>query len=391
MKAKIHLVVTISIALSLIAGMHSAGAGAKSLLEELGLPQFPGTKLLTEVNMPDKGMLSSMMEGMGPMLGIVDVKQVFVAGYSLDSKTDAENVFKFYEPSLSDHDWKFVIRSLDREDSTAILSNEKNGILIITMDSPGDRERELTIMHIVGKIDPSKITKANAKLPDMLSGMVTKATSSIPIDQPIHVPPAESLQVKATRSDIKARILDNNTAELRVGLGTNDPGKLARNDDDLVMTLTPKLDVEMLTLPGTIPTRIELTEGSLKLSGGPGPNDRPVKLTVTSTGAPVTFEHYSLVSGTHTVKVDGSDAQIVLSQACGGNLEVEIIRGDLTLTLPKDASAQIDISAPSLRIENRTGVEPAKSSADSMTIRMGSGKTAISVHAVNGNVSIKTD
>lgn len=392
MRAKLYVAISILLALMLAAGLQPCKAEPqKTLLQELELPQYPGTKLLTEINLPAGKLLDSIEEEFGPWLGLADLKQVTFVNCSVDSSVTAEQVLKFYEPILAESKWNFVLRSLDIANSIAILSNEKKGLLIVTMDPPNKKDRQITLMRLTAKLDPEKVANPSGKLPAMLSGMVVKAASKIPVGQPIPVPPAESLHIKATRSEIKARILDQNMAELRLGFGADDPGKLARDEDALVMTFTPKVDVESLTLPGTVPLLLELTESPLTLTGGKRPNDRPVKLIVISTGAPVMLEAYPLISGTNTLNVEGGDVQASLSDVQGGTLEIEVNRGDLTLSLPKNASAQVEISAPSAKTTNQTGVEPQKTSATSMSLLLGSGKAAISLKATNGTVCVKTN
>ena len=401
MKTKLCVAIATLTALTLIAGAcPGADPPKKGLLEELALPMIPGTKLLTEINLPTGKLLDSIVEEFGPWLGLSEVTRLRGVNYAIHSAMESEQVFKVYEPPLAEQQWKTIIHAVLRDSVMAVLFNEKRGMLIIGVAAPGEKDRELFVMQIFGKVDPAKFADPERKLPALLrkiaqSGALeetpgdVRTAARIPIGQPISVPPSEKLHIKATRSDIKARVLDQNTAEIRLASRSDDPGELVRIDERLVLALTPKVAVDEVILPGTFPLLLELTEGSLALACGSGPNDRPVRLSVVSTGAPVALESFPLVSGTHTVKVLGGDVRIALSAVSGGALEVEVTGDDVILALPRDASATVTAAASTGSIENLTGLAPLEAAQDRMVLQFGAGKAAISVRAINGRVSIR--
>lgn len=203
------------------------------------------------------------------------------------------------------------------------------------------------------------------------------------------MPPSEKLYLRATGSMIKARILDQNTAEIRLASPLDDAGKLVRAGELLSLELTPRVIVDEIILPGAVPIVIEITDGSLALKGGSGPQDKVARLSVIATSAPTTLESFPLVSGAHSVKVVGDKVSVALSQVQGGSFEAEVTGGDLALLLPKDASAKLDVSAPSGKIENLTGIAPQESAADHLKLQVGGGKATITLKAINGTVCIK--
>jgi hypothetical protein len=271
-----------------------------------------------------------------------------------------------------------VIRTIDRDSATAIYSNEKKGMLIMIIDPPGKKEHLLTIMGAYGKIDPSKTDTS------------IQNASRIPVGQPIAIPPSPALEIRATRSDIKATVLDRNTAEIRLANSSDDPGELFRSDEQLLLSLTPNAAVDEMILPGTVPLSFKLTEGSLSISGGTGPNDRPIKLSVNSTSAPVTIKTLPLVSGDYTVKSVGGKVLIVLSRAEGGSLNAEVTGADLTFVILGNASARVDATAASGKVDNFTGAVAQESSADHAVIQMGDGKALITLRAISGNITLKS-
>lgn len=404
MKVKIWITLTIVMALGLAAA--TAADSSKSLLKELGLPEFPGAKLLTEGSLPEGELLDTILKVYGPQLGLSDVMRVSNVTYAIDPATEAHRVFKFYEPSITKQGWKTISRDFSENSLTAILFNEKKGLLYMNVNRPGAGDRELTLMRVFGKVDPSKAASptqrplAEISAPDsgpadhtelfgVQAGIYQQAASRIPTGQPIAIPPSQKLHIRAARSEIRARVLGQNTAEVRLASRAADPGELMRIGERLVLTLTPKLAVQEIILPGPVALLLELTEGSLTLSCGPGPDDRPTRLSVVATGAPVTLELLPLISGTHIVKSIGGEVRIVFSTVQGGILDVEVTGKDLTAALPRDASATLRVSAPSGKIENLTGLQPQELTADRIRLQMGAGKADISLRAINGTVCIK--
>ncbi len=326
--------------------------------------------------------------------------------YAIAPAVKADQVFKFYEPPITKQGWKTISRDFSENSLTAILFNEKKGLLYMNVNRPGAGDRELTLMRVFGKVDPSKAVTPSqrplaetsapgsgptdhAKLFGAQAGIYQQAASRIPTGQPIAIPPSQKLHIRAARSEIRARVLSQNTAEVRLASRTGDPGELMRIGERLVLTLTPELAVQEIILPHPVALLLELTEGSLTLSCGPGPDDRPARLSVVATGAPVTLELLPLISGMHTVKSIGGEVRIVFSTVQGGILDVEVTGKDLTAALPRDASATLRVSAPSGKIENLTGVQPQEVTADRIGLQMGAGKADISLRAINGTVCIK--
>ncbi len=363
----------------------------------LDLPSYPGAKLLSEINIPPGKLLDALTVQFGPWLGLSDMKELNVVSYAIDSDPDAQQVFKFYEKAIADQQWKTLVKSLDRDNSTAILFNEKKGLLIVNIDPVGRMNRQLTFLQISGNLDPSKLMESGRKLPDLLEKMVSSAApkggannlqsaSRIPTNQPISIPPSSSLRIKSTRSDIKARMADGNTAEVQTSARTDDPGELLRSDGTLVLSLSPKLDVNELAIPSAVPVEVELTDGSLTLSGS---SDE--QLDINATGATVTLESFALVSGAHTVTSVGGDVKVEFSAVRGGSLNISSTGGNVTLILPKDASAKVDAFAPSGRIDDQSGFSADKSSGDRLGFQLGSGKARLNVKAVNGTITLRSN
>lgn len=396
MKVKLYVLMAAWIMLTLAAMTPAiAEPAARNLLEELQLPEFPGSKLLTEINLPAGKLLDSLAKEFGPWLGLSEIKQVSVLVYSIEQDAMPQEVLKFYEPSIAKKEWKTMVRSFAKDQGLAILFNEKLGMLVMSVDPPSRREREMTLIRIQGLMDPSRIADPDKRLPGLIGKMVESAAdggspqsaATIPIGRPISVPPSEKLHVKATRSDVKARMANGNTAEVRMNSRTDDAGELVRIDERLVLALPPKADVEEIILPAAVPILLELTDGSLELLGGP---DAPAKLNIVSTGAPVDVLSFPLVSGSHNIKVMGGAVNVSLSQVSGGALEIEATGKDIMLEIPVGSSARITATATSGKIRNLSGVEPSQASDDTASLQFGAGKAEISLRAVNGNVCIKT-
>lgn len=402
MNARLSATLALAAVLLLVLGSPASMEPAKkNLLKELGLPTFPNAKLVTEINLPAGKLLDTIVRDVGSWLGLQEIEQLNVLSYAIEAGPTTEEVFRFYEPAITSQEWKTLLRSFDREDGAAILFHEKKGMLIMNIDSPKKQRRQMTFVRLFGKMDPAKLGSSEKKIPAIFKKMFESAISDappgdvqnasrIPIGRPISVPPAEKLHIKATRSDISARVLDQNTAEIRLAARVADPGELVRIDERLVLALTPKIALEEVILPGTIPLLLELTEGSLTLTGGPGPNDRPVQLSVISTGAPVTIESFALVSGTHLIKTINGAVDISFSKMQGGNIIVAVTGEDVTLAIPRDASVDARISVSDGKIENLLPTEIHTSRPDEIGFRMGAGKAQLAVQVVNGTVCIKS-
>lgn len=374
-------------------------ARPESPLEKMGFQRLPGSRFITETNLPAGKLLDDLVKDMAPWLGFKEMTGLNVVVYGIDPSRSAQSIYGFYEPTINSQEWNTMVRSFE-DGGMAVLYNVDKGMLIMTVDPSGKPDREMTFTRIVGKIDSSTLANPDQKLPGLVEKMVSsavvsaengsdmKAASKIPIGQPISVSPAERLHLKATMSDITAKVLNQNTAEIRFASRVDDPGVLMRTDDRLVLELTPKVQIDEMVLPGTIPLLLELTEGSLTLSGGPGPNDKPERLRVIATGAPVSINSIPLTSGSYAVKSIKGYVQISLSEVKGGSLEVEVTGGDLTLTLPRETSAKVNISAPSGKIQNFVTAD--QPNGDQLSFQMGGGKATISLKAVNGTVCIKS-
>jgi hypothetical protein len=369
-------------------------------LEQIDVPALPDAKLATEINLPQGSILDSLTKEYGPWLGISDLKQISAFIYDINPAKDARDIMAFYDPTITAQDWKTMVRSVDSGQAVGIFYNEHRGMLIIQIDAPNKSERQATVIRIFARMDPSKISNAEGKLPDLfkkvIKGSVPEATASdvqaaskIPTDQPISVPPSQRLHIKSTRSDIKARVLDRATAEIRLASHVDDPGELIRIEERLILALTPKLPVSEIILPGTVPVLLEPTEGSLDVSCGPGASDRPIRLGIVATGAPVTVEGFPLISGTHTIKSIGGPVQIDFASVQGGVLNVEVTGKDLVVNLPKDASALISATATSGAIENLTGVQAQNPGPDHISLQLGTGKADMILRVVNGTIRIK--
>lgn len=384
-------IILAGMALSLVTGAVSAAQ-----LEQLDLPALPNAKLVTVINLPQGNILDSLAKEYGPWLGISAIRQISAFIYNISPSKDAQDILKFYDPTIAAQNWTTMVRSLDNNRAAAILFNEANGMLIIQIDPPAKNNRQATIVRIFGKMDPSKVANPEGKLPGLfrrvLEGAVPEATnndvrgtSKIPAGQPISVPPSARLHIKSTRSEIKARVLDRATTEIRLASRADDTGELIRIEDRLVLALTPKLLVSELVLPGTVPLLLELTDGSLDLSF----DDKPVKLSIVATSAPVTLTAFPLISGVHSIKSVGGEVHVDLASAQGGALNVEVTGKGLTVTLPRDASARIRASATSGRIDNLTGVQPKDSASDRLDLQLGEGKADLTLRAVGGDIRIK--
>lgn len=371
----------------------AAAASADGLLDELGMPVPPDAKLVSEGNLTQGEVLNEIVDIYGPLLGLSDVQRVANVVYAIESKADAGKIIKSCQPGLAEKGWKPFSSNFEHGGVTAILYNEAKGIIYMDVNAPGS-DRRFTVMRVYGKVDPAKAANPGERWPQQARLMTKQAApgaeiaAKIPLGQAIAIPPSERLHVKSTRSTVRARVADRNTAELRL-LAKLDPGELVRVDDRLMLALTPGIDVEEIILPSNFPLLLELTDGWLLLNGGPNSNDRPSRLNVISTGAAVAVESLPLVSGQHAIKSLGGEVRVALSEVAGGSLDIEVTGKNIMVAFPRNASASLDVMAQSGRIENLTGLEMSGRPDNHFAIKMGAGKAEISLRAINGTVCIK--
>ncbi len=386
----------------LLASLSSAATQKKGLLDELGLPMLSGAKLLDEVNIPPGKLLDELAKEINGQLGMVELKQLSTLTLSID-KTP-EEVFKFYEPALDKQQWKVLARAVDRKpegDGIGLFFNDKKGLLVMVVSGSDSEDGEMTFIRMQGKIDTSKFGTSDKEMSDELKKMLGAAlpdngnlgmgrAAPIPIGRPISVPPSEKLVIKTTKSDITATIFNQKTVEIRLTRKATDPGELVRVDDLLVLSLTPKLPVDEIDLPGAVPVAFDLTDGSLTLTSGPKPGDKPVHLSIVSTSAAVTVEDFPLLSGTHMVKIVDAELSITFKKVQAGDMVISSTGDDVTITLPKDASVKVDVDVVEGKIQKQIAAEMQKDDPDHVVFQLGAGKAQIAIHAVKGNVIIKS-
>lgn len=399
MTAKILVVIIAITALWPVPGAIAAPQG--NLLDEVGLRMLPGSRVVMEANIPPGKLMNSIAREYGSWLGLSELKQVGIITLAIDQNAPTQKLLNFYEPSIAEPTWQTIAKSVEKDGAMAIVYSETKGMLVMNFDPPGKKGRQLTIVRVLGKLDPDKLSRSERSLPDRIRQWINgpfgpegesglpETVARIPAGKPISIPPAKWLQIKTLRSDIKASVRSQNTVTINVAEKGDDNGELVRTNTGLVVSTAPQLLVDSIQLPSATPVILQITEGSLTLAGNLNPNDRPSKLDVIATSAPVTLDGFPLISGNHSVKSIGGDVNILLSQASGGSLEVEATGNDLTITLPQNASAQIEAAATSGKVQNLTGIQPIKSGSDYISLKMGDGKAAISLQAVNGTVSIK--
>ncbi|MHB1455694.1 MAG: DUF4097 family beta strand repeat-containing protein [Armatimonadota bacterium] len=399
MKFRITVALSAIFALWMLSGV--VCAPQRTLLDEIGLPLLPGSKIIMEANIPPGKLMDSIAREYGSWLGLSELKQVGIITLSLDQNIPVQQVLRFYEPSIAEPTWKTIAKSLDNGSAMAIVYNDKRGMLVINIDPVGKNDRQLTIVRVLGKLDPSKIARSERSLPDRIRQWISgpfgpagesglpETVARIPGGKPISIPPAKWLQIKTLRSNIKVNAKSQNTVTIFVKDKDNDYGELVRTNTGLVIATSPQLLVDSIQLPSSIPIILQITEGSLVYGGGFNPNDRPANLDIIATSAPVIIDGFPLISGIHTIKSVGGDVEISLSQVTAGKMEVEVTGNDIILTLPADTSAQIEAAVTSGKVQNLTGVKPIKSGSDFVNLKMGDGKAAISIQAVNGTISIK--
>jgi len=381
-----HLSLTTILVLNLAFCSVQAFASSKSFLDTLGIQAYSGAKLSSSASLAGPMLLDVESEFSGS-LPVSNLKEIGIATYSVDSSVDASDLLKFYESAFNNQKWKTLVSTADISgEATLILASETTGLLILALDPSETQKRELTFVLAAGSVDTSKIDRRSAEKAG--SFFSNKLKPFIPIGKPIPVAPSERLVVQSTKSTFSARFASRDSVQLNTSARIKSGGELTRTPEKtLVFNLTPKLDVDELLLPGNAPVAIELTDGGLTITGGVGSIDKPVKLEVTSTGAPVNFDGFPLLAGTHSVKVVGKSVNVALSQVQGGTLSIEVQSGNITLDLPQKASAEIDGSVLSGKIQNTaTKDEP---NGDSFNCKIGDGKARISLKTTNGNIIIK--
>ena len=198
----------------------------------------------------------------------------------------------------------------------------------------------------------------------------------------------ETSQIQSTKSKISARFEGQKTVQLNLFSKSADVGEINRTPDGrLLLTLTPGLNVEEIVLPGSVPVLLEPTEGSLAVTCGNGLNERPSRLSIRSTNAPVKLDSMPLLSGTHSIIVIGKSADVTLSQVLGGVLDVETQSGNITIGIPAKTSASVEASVVSGKIQNL--ITPDQPQGDTLNFKMGDGKAKITMRATSGNVVIR--
>ncbi|MHB0912092.1 MAG: DUF4097 family beta strand repeat-containing protein [Armatimonadota bacterium] len=366
------------IAAIFLASVCYAGPG-KSILRGLGLPEYPGAKLSSEAVIQAGPLLDKIEDEFGAMLAVTDIRQVGIVNYTVDPN---EDVWGFYEGQFSAPKWSVLVHSMDKAgNSTSILSGGQ-GLLVVNIDSSDRKARRVTFVSVQGTFDPAKLAQIGNSS-EKVGSFVKQSLTGIAVGQPISIPPSTSLRVEAKRSKLTASVWNQNT--VRVDAPAESAGDLSRDDGSLVLDIEPGLRVDEITLPESVPVEISLLDGSLDIQKG----GRPKSLSISSTGAPVDIEALSLLSGEHSVTAVGADVTIGLADVRGGSLGVEVKSGNITLTLPKNASAEVRAEAPSGKVENETGLTPDESGENSLSLRLGDGKASISLRAVNGTVRIR--
>lgn len=399
MRIRITVIVSAIMAIWMLSG--AMAAPQKTLLDDIGLPMPPGSKIIMEANIPPGKLMDSIAKEYGSWLGLSELKQVGIITLSLDQNTSVQQILRFYDPSIAEPTWKTIAKSLDNNSAMAIVYNEKRGMLVINIDPVGKNDRQLTIVRVLGKLDPAKLARSERSLPDRIRQWINgpfgpagesglpETVSRISAGKPISVPPAKWLQIKTLRSDIKVSAKSLNTVTIHTNEKGNDYGELVRTNTGLVIATAPQLLVDSIQLPSSIPVILQITEGSLLYAGGIDIIDRPSSMDIIATSAPVVLDGFPLISGVHTIKSVGGDVEISLSQVTAGRMEVEVTGNDIMLTVPADASVQIEAATMSGKVQNLTGIQPVKSGSDFISLKMGDGKAVISVQAVNGSVSIR--
>lgn len=372
------------ILLSTFAVTTACTASTSTILEDLKLPAYPGTKLDSEIDLPQGPVLDKIKQEFDPMLAMTSLKQVSVATFSIDGSVQAPELIKFYEPKLKDLKWTASVRRVERSGSAVwTLTNQQIGMLIFTVDNTNAKDRNLTIIRITGTLDAGKLKNDVAGPPQLESFRVDPG---IPTSQPIAISPSNKLDLQSLGSDINSRIWSQDSVQLTRASDSGRIGEMSRTGDGrLLIALAPRLQMDEVVIPSGLPVMIELNGGSLSLMGA---GMRSNGLSITAEDASLTIQSFALAIGKHSIKSTGKPVSVAFSEVTGGILTIEA-KGDVTLTLPKNASATIDVSAPSSGIRNQTGVNAQSSTDSSMHLKLGDGGAAITVKTSNGTVTIK--
>ena len=391
-----HYILVITLAATLIISGLTPASAAKSLRDKLGLPVPTGAILVNETDLSPGSLLKSVEDEYASKLGVSDLRRLIMVTYSVDASIDIPELFDSYEAKLLKDGWKSRMKSVNKGGSTIALSSEKDGLIILQSDPVlRKNSRQFTITWLLCDVGLDSLRNSGADVPKIevddpsFGSTNNSAAPRIPSGQPLSIPPARWMKLETTNSDINARLRSGNTLEVHLKSSADDVGKLIRAADGIILTLFPKLQVSEIILPGTIPITVETTGGSLKLASDFSSFERPASLRVVSTGAPVSLEDFPLVSETHIIKVVGGKVEVSTSRVEGGVLNIDCTGGDVVLGLPKNASATLNIEAPSGKIKNYTGVQPVSESGNKMRLKLGDGKAQISVKAVNGTVHIE--
>jgi len=385
---------TTMLAIAMMLAIYAVGATSpgKKLLDDMQFSEYPNSNFISETNIVEGKQLGEMEKQFGALFGMAKMKEINQLVYGIDADAEAQKIYAFFQPSIEKQEWQTLVSSFGKNKSTAIFYKEKQGIFILTVGPQGDKERKLTLIRIYGEVDASKIGLKS------VSGEIVEAISvdtgkpdRIPIGQTISVPPSEKLYIISTGTNIKAQLAEGNTVEVDLEPRGRDAGKLIRTGEVLTLELEPKIDVDS-TIPTAVPVILKLTDGSLMLKGGAELQGKASRLTVDSTSAPVTIESLPLVAGEHSIKAVGDKLKVdvQLSKVEGGSLSIEVTGADVTVVVPKKASAKIEVSATSGKIENLTDVQPTELSDDNIKLQLGDGKASILVKAVKSTVSIKS-
>lgn len=385
----------------LFISLAARASSQKTLLDEMGLPMIPGAKVIMEANIPPGKLMDSITKEYGSWLGLSNLKEVAVVTLSVDPNAPSQKLLSYYDQVLNKPEWKTIAKSYDKNAAIAIVYSESNGMLVMNIDPPGKKDRQFTIVRILAKMDPSRLAGSQETLPDRIrqwidgpfgpegeSGLPETVARILP-GRPIAVPPARWLQVKTLRSDVKAYIKPQSIIVVDAHDKNDDYGEMVRTNTGLVLSTAPQLDISSLQLPSGVPIILQITEGSLTLAGPSNSNDIIPQFDLIATSAPVTLTDYPLTSGSHKIKVINAYANVSLSKAMGGSMEISITGGDLIFELPHDASASIEAAATSGKVQNLTGVQPKKADSNYADLVIGDGKSKVSLQAVNGNIAVK--
>ncbi len=388
--------------LTLILAFGVIASPQKSLLDELKLPITPGSKVVMEANIPKGKLMESIANEYGAWLGLSDLQKVGVIVLSVDQYTPAQKLLSHYDKELALPTWRTIAKSLEGNAAMAIVYNETNGMLVMNIDPAGQKDRRITIVRVLGKLDPDKLARSERTLPDKIRQWINgpfgpdgesgipETVARISAGRPISIPPAKWLQVKSLRSDVRAYIKPQNTFMIDAYDKSNDYGELVRTNTGLALSIAPQLKVSSMQLPSTVPCILHITEGSLKLVGT-ADQDNPVKLDVIATSAPVIIDSYPLKSGIHTIKSVNSSVDISLSEVTGGALEVAVMGNDMSIVLPSNASVNLEAAVTSGKIQNLTNIPPQdNSNSGFINLVSGDKKAAISLQIINGNLLIKS-